>query len=157
MVIHIMKTNHYQVQEIKLSYSPTNFTCIPQKVQCSNDAKDILLPFYNADTLACQEEFLLLLLNRSNKPLGVVPISKGGISGTIVDIKLIMSVALKSLASGIILSHNHPSGNLDPSEEDIKITQRIKSACELLDIKLLDHIIMSPTKDYTSFADKGNL
>ncbi|MEY2764107.1 MAG: hypothetical protein RLZZ205_531, partial [Bacteroidota bacterium] len=77
--------------------------------------------------------------------------------GTIVDIKLIMSVALKSLASGIILSHNHPSGNLDPSEEDIKITQRIKSACELLDIKLLDHIIMSPTKDYTSFADKGNL
>ncbi len=96
-------------------------------------------------------------MNRSNFPIGVIPISKGGLSATVVDIKLIMSIALKSLSSGIILSHNHPSGNLEPSYEDNKLTRRIKEACELMDIKLLDHIILTPDSRYRSFADMGEL
>ena len=152
-----MKEIHHHVQEIKLSYSPAKFSGTTQKIQCSKDAINVLLPFYNHDTMACQEEFLLLLLNKSHTPLGVIPISKGGVSSTVVDIKLIMSIALKSLASSIILSHNHPSGNLEASTEDIKLTEKIKNACDLMDIKLLDHIIMSPVHEYASFADLGKI
>ncbi len=152
-----MKEIHHHVQEIKLSYAPAKFSGTNRKIQCSQDAVDVLLPFYNPDTIACQEEFLLLLMNRSNMPIGVIPISKGGLSATVVDIKLIMSIALKSLSSGIILSHNHPSGNLEPSYEDNKLTRRIKEACELMDIKLLDHIILTPDSRYRSCADMGEL
>ena len=152
-----MKRNLTQVQEIKLSYSPAKLSPETPRIQCSKDALDVLLPFYNQDTIACQEEFLLLLMNRTNLPIGVIPISKGGISGTLVDMKLIMSIALKSLASGIIISHNHPSGSLEPSSEDHRLTKRIKNACELMDIKLLDHLIVAPDNRYRSFADMGEL
>jgi DNA repair protein RadC len=152
-----MKTNLSLVQEIKLSYSPAKFSYEAKKIQCSEDALEVLLPFYNHDTIACQEEFLLLLLNKSNMPLGLIPISKGGVSCTVVDVKLVMSIALKFLASSIILSHNHPSGSLEPSEDDKKLTRKIKEACEVMDIKLLDHIIVTPDHRHRSFADKGEL
>ncbi len=152
-----MKRNPVMVQEIKLSYAPAKFSGTNRKIQCSNDALEVLLPFYNQDTIACQEEFLLLLLKRANMPIGVIPISKGGISGTVVDIKLVMSIALKSLASSIILSHNHPSSNTEPSEDDKRLTRKIKEACEVMDIKLLDHLIVAPDNRYRSFADMGEL
>lgn len=87
-----MKEFHHQVQEIKLSYSPAKFSGTTQKIQCSKDAVDVLLAFYNHDTMACREEFLLLLLNKSHTPLGVIPISNSGVISTVVDIKLIMSI-----------------------------------------------------------------
>lgn len=152
-----MKTNHSLVQEIKLSYSPAKFSYEAKKIQCSEDALKVLLPFYNQDTIACQEEFLLLLLNKANMPIGVIPISKGGVSCTVVDVKLVMSIALKSLASSIILSHNHPSCSIEPSEDDKKLTRKIKEACEVMDIKLLDHLIVTPDNRYRSFADMGEL
>lgn len=89
--------------------------------------------------------------------MGVYEASKGGITGTVVDVRLILSVALKSAATGIILAHNHPSGNLQPSENDKSITRKIEQACSLLDIKLLDHLIICPEKSFLSFADEGLL
>ena len=97
-----------------------------------------------------------MLLNRANKVLGIYPVSKGGVSGTLVDPKLIFSVALKCNASSIILAHNHPSGNLFPSENDKELTQKLKSAGNFLDIKVLDHLIITP-EGYFSFADEGLL
>ncbi len=83
-------------------------------------------------------------------------LSKGGITGTIADVRLILSVALKTLATGLILAHNHPSGNLKPSEADKKITNKIRQAAKLLDIELMDHIIIS-NEGYYSFMDEGVL
>lgn len=96
-------------------------------------------------------------LNRSNAVLGILSISKGGISGTVTDVRLIFQGALKTNASGIIVCHNHPSGNANPSESDRKITQKIKEAGNLMDIQLLDHIIILPVEGYYSFADDGEV
>lgn len=103
------------------------------------------------------EEFYVILLNRANKVIGHRQISSGGVSGTVVDVKLIFKEALQALASGIVALHNHPSGNLKPSEADIKLTRKIKDAAKLLDIQLLDHLIISGDKGYYSFADEGML
>lgn len=89
------------------------------------------------------EEFKILLLNRRNRVLGVVDISQGGLSGTVADPNVIFAAALKSCASGIILAHNHPSEELDPSREDVAFTNKIKAGAELLDLKVLDHLIIS--------------
>ena len=85
----------------------------------------------------------------------MVPLSKGTTSGSIVDIKVILQYVIKANASSIIVAHNHPSGNPKPSEADIKITRRIKQACELLEIILLDHLIVFPLEGYSSFSDEG--
>jgi DNA repair protein RadC len=100
------------------------------------------------------EEFWLLLLDRSNKLITKIQLSKGGVSGTVVDPKMVFKFAVDHLASGIILAHNHPSGNLKPSEADIKLTNKIKRSGELLYIAVLDHIIFSG-QGYFSFVDEG--
>lgn len=100
------------------------------------------------------EEFYLLLLNRANKIIKKILISKGGIAGAVVDIRLIFKPAMMNLASGIVVVHNHPSGSLKPSTQDISITNKIKEAGHLLDIKLLDHLIISQT-GYFSFNDES--
>ena len=99
--------------------------------------------------------FVILLLNRSNSVLGIMEVSKGGISGTVTDVRVILQAAIKSNASGIILCHNHPSGNINPSESDSKLTQKIKEAGQLMDIQLLDHIIITKEDRCYSFADNG--
>jgi DNA repair protein RadC len=96
-------------------------------------------------------------LNNSNRVIGTQKISKGGINATVVDTRLILGTALKSLSTGIIISHNHPSGNREPSENDKQLTSKLKNACNLLDIKLLDHIIVTPDDGYFSFADESLL
>jgi DNA repair protein RadC len=100
------------------------------------------------------EEFWILLVNRANKIIGKHQISQGGVSGTVADPKRIFQLALENLASGIILCHNHPSGNIQPSQQDIKLTRKINDAAKLLDINLLDHIILGD-ENYYSFADNG--
>jgi DNA repair protein RadC len=102
------------------------------------------------------EEVNVLLLSKSNMIIGYANISKGGISSSIVDIRIVMKYAIDSLASSIVLIHNHPSGNLHPSDSDKDITKKIKNACALLEIQLLDHIIIT-SDDYYSFADQGIL
>jgi DNA repair protein RadC len=123
------------------------------QIKCSKDVADIFQPLL-ADLP--HEEFWILFLNRSNRVINRMKLSQGGVSGTVTDVRMIMKKAVEYLASGIIVCHNHPSGNLNPSESDSKITQKIKEAGNLLDIQLLDHIIISD-KDYYSFADNGVL
>jgi DNA repair protein RadC len=103
------------------------------------------------------EEFKLLLMNRSNSVLGIMPVSKGGLSRTVTDVRLIFQGAIKTNASWIIVCHNHPSGNLNPSESNTKITNKIKEAGNLMDIQLLDHLILTMDGSYYSFADNGLL
>jgi DNA repair protein RadC len=128
-------------------------TEIPEvtQIKCSKDVADIFQPILS-DLL--HEEFWILFLNRSNRVINRMKLSQGGISGTVTDVRMVMKKAVEYLASGIIVCHNHPSGNLSPSEADSKITQKIKEAGNLLDVQLLDHLIISD-KDYYSFADNG--
>lgn len=125
-------------------------------ITSSATAVTILREMYNKDTFEWTEEMILLCLNRSNKPIGYYKLSSGGIAGTICDPKVVFTIALKSAATGIIISHNHPSGALSPSRADKDITEKIKKAGELLDIKLLDHVILTD-EGYYSFADEGEI
>jgi DNA repair protein RadC len=102
------------------------------------------------------EEFWILFLNRANKVQGRMKISQGGVSGTVTDVRIVMKKAIETLASGLVICHNHPSGNNSPSDADIRITQKIKEAGALMDIQLLDHLIICG-KNYYSFADNGAL
>ena len=148
-----MTQKTFKVAEVEISYKPDyKVSEIPQ-ISSSNDAYDIVLEHWNMDRIELLEEFKILLVNRRNRVLGVVDISHGGLSVTVVDPKVIFAAALKSCASGIILAHNHPSGELDPSREDIAITKKLKAGAELLDLKILDHLIVSKDSFY-SFADE---
>jgi DNA repair protein RadC len=124
---------------------------IKTRIKSSQDAYLALVLMTNLDNLT-HEEFWCMYLNRSNQVIKCIRISEGGISGTITDVRLIFNHAIKLLASGIILCHNHPSGNLSPSDADLKITKKIKDAGTLLDVSVLDHLIVS-TEGFTSLAD----
>jgi len=123
------------------------------KVSSSKEVADFFSPLLS-DLL--YEEFWILLLNRANSVISKFQVSKGGVTGTIVDPKLIFKKAVESTASGIILCHNHPSGNKQPSDADMSLTKKIKEAGKLLDIHILDHIIIAG-ENYYSFADEGKL
>ena len=124
-----------------------------KKISSSNDVYRI---FLNILADKAHEEFWVLYLNRNNKVIGKEKISSGGQSSTTVEVKFIIKNALIRLATGIILVHNHPSGNLKPSESDILLTKKIKNASNLLDITTFDHLILS-NEGYFSFADEGLL
>ncbi|HEX2394129.1 MAG TPA: DNA repair protein RadC [Bacteroidales bacterium] len=121
------------------------------KITGSADVFNLIYPVL---TDLSYEEFWVIFLNRSNKVITKRKISQGGITGTVTDIRLILKNALENLATSIILSHNHPSGNLQPSEADISITRRLKESAALMDISLLDHLIIAG-KSYFSFADEN--
>lgn len=140
------------IKEIRVSYSSGNTNKI--KIKNSKDSYELLLSCWSKKTIELQEEFKVLLLNRNHQVLGIYPLSKGGVSGTIVDAKLVFSVALKCNASSIIIAHNHPSGNLTPSEVDKKLTSKLKQAGSYLDIMVIDHIIIS-ANGYFSFSDES--
>jgi DNA repair protein RadC len=140
------------VAEIQISYSTNVKPSERQKITCSKDAADLFRQIF--PDFEHREYFYAMLLNRGNKVLGYYQISVGGISGTVVDIRLILQAALKTNSSGILLGHNHPSGGLEPSDADIKITRKTKSACDFMDISLLDHIIIT-ADSYLSMADDG--
>jgi DNA repair protein RadC len=144
----------YQVSEINLSYRPKFKASERPKITSSKDAYDILYNNWDLDKIELLEQFKILLLNRANKVIGIFQVSSGGVAGTVADAKLIFSTALKACASSIILSHNHPSGNLQPSPQDIELTKKIKTGGSYLDIMVLDHVIITPDR-YYSFADEG--
>lgn len=149
-------TNPFEsVAEVELHYKIKVNPSDRPKVIASRQAYEVLMQVYNPMTLGHHESFYALYLNRASRVLGVLKISDGGITGTVVDIRFIFQAALKLNACSVIVSHNHPSGNLQPSEADIKITKNLKQGCELLDIQLKDHIIVTPENTYFSFADEG--
>ncbi len=102
------------------------------------------------------EEVWVLLLNRANKVLKKIQVSKGGVTGTVVDVRMIMKEAIDSLASAMILCHNHPSGNSNPSGDDDNITRKLKEAGKIMEIQLLDHIIVCD-HSYYSYLDRGRI
>jgi len=142
------------IAEVQISYSSHVKAKDRIKVTGSKDAADAFRAIWPAYE---HIEFnYLLMLNRQNQILGYHQLSKGGMTGAVVDVRVIFQVALKASCTSIILSHNHPSGNLDVSDADRKITNQIKQAGVILDIPLLDHLIMT-TDSYLSMADEGLL
>jgi DNA repair protein RadC len=144
------------IAEIQLIYRSSVKPSERPKITSSHDAYQILHSLWNEETICLFEQFRILLLDRSNRVLGQTLISTGGMAGTVVDPKLIFVAALKSKAAAIILAHNHPSGNLQPSEADLKITRQLKQAGTWLDLPILDHLIITE-ESYFSMADEGML
>lgn len=140
------------VNEIKLSYSRKG-NC-ERLITSSVDAVDIFREHFDADEMDYRESFFALYLNQANKVLGIKKISECGISSTLVDVRIVMQAALLCNASGIIISHNHPSGNLKPSGCDIKMTNQIQEASKIMDMSLPDHIVLTSDSHF-SFADNG--
>ncbi len=146
-----------KVNEIKISYTGELKSSMWHKIGNSQDAAELLFGDWDKDTIGIQETFKVVLLNNSNKVKGVYQLSQGGITGTLVDLRILFAVILKSLSVAIILVHNHPSGKLQPSDADKRLTNKIKKASMLFDITILDHLIFAPDGDYYSFSDNGIL
>lgn len=146
-----MKTYKSTISLFSLKKNSTDFKKV--KIGSSNDAYEYISNFYG-DDLDIFESFFLLLLNRNNTTIGYAKISQGGISGTVVDSRIIAKYCVDALASAVILCHNHPSGNTRPSQNDIDITKKIQSVLTLLDCKVLDHLILGGDS-FLSFADEG--
>ena len=149
-----MKT---KVNEISITYKGSFKISQAPKISSSVNAAELLYNTWDRDQIGLQECFKALLLNNANKVKGIFEVSAGGITGTLVDIRILFAVILKSLSCAVILAHNHPSGTLKPSEADKRLTQKVIRAAELLDVKVLDHLILTPDGDYLSFADEGIL
>jgi DNA repair protein RadC len=124
------------------------------KITHSSDAADLFRKIWEEDTLTVYETMICIFLNRQNNTIGWLKVSQGGISNTVCDNRLILATALSSLASGIIMCHNHPSRNLKPSEGDISTIKKLSAACKLMDMQVLDSIILTE-EDYFSMADDG--
>ena len=141
------------VSEYKLKKVNSDFP--KEKISSSRDAEKFIRQFYS-DDIEIYESFFILLLNRRNVTTGYAKISQGGTAGTVVDVKILAKYAVDSLAHGVILAHNHPSGEVDPSKADIQLTKKVKDALSLLSVEVLDHLIVGVDK-YLSFADEGLL
>jgi DNA repair protein RadC len=146
--------NDYTICELEVRYSPNiKFEDRPL-ISCTQDAYAFALEYCKEIEFA--EGFYVMLLNRANRLLGIRKVSSGGLTSTIVDVRLIFSIALKGLATSIIVFHNHPSGNVQPSDNDDAVTQKIFDAGKIMDIQLSDHLIISPHK-YYCYAESGRL
>lgn len=143
-----------KVKEFSLKYSTTEIDTTT--ISNSTETTDILRRVFNKNELNIYECFYILLLNQSLKVQGYAKISQGGISETTVDTRLIAKYAIDALATNVVLAHNHPSGNKTPSNNDKRLTDKVVKALQLLDIRVLDHIIITDN-DYYSFADGGLL
>lgn len=141
-----------QVAEIQVRYSTNVKASDRPKVKSSACAFQVLKSKWS-DLIEIQEEFNILVLDASSKVLGFYNLSKGGMDSTVVDPKLIFVTDLRAPASSVILAHNHPSGNISPSSQDIELTNRIVAGGKILGIQVLDHLILGPDEEYFSFAD----
>jgi DNA repair protein RadC len=140
------------VKLLELKKLQSNFPA--KQITSSKESSDFIRQFYGDDIEIFESCFILLLNN--NTTIGYAKISQGGISSTIVDVRIVAKYAIDSLATGVILCHNHPSGSIAPSHQDINLTEKLLQGLRILDIRLLDHVIL--TKDsYYSFSDNGRI
>jgi len=150
------QSNWNMVSEIELVYRSKIKPCQRPTLRSSNDVFEFLLQHWNHDTIELIETAKAIFLSNACKVLGLLEISTGGTTSTIIDLKMVFLPAIKLNASFIILAHNHPSGKVHPSANDLLLTEKMRNAGTLLDIKIMDHIIVS--KDaYYSFADEGKI
>ena len=147
-----MKYYKNTIPEVSLKYKKGDI--LKAKFHSSEDAYEYFKKIFDADTIDYYESFFAIFLNRANITTAWIKISQGGIGGTVADPKLIIKAALDVGASGIMLAHNHPSGEIKPSQNDIRLTEKVKNAGNFFDINLLDHIIVG-SEDYYSFGDEG--
>lgn len=138
----------YELKKIQ-----TSFPC--EKITSADLGANFIKRFYS-DDIDIYESVFLLLLNNANNTIGYAKISQGGICGTVVDVRIVCKYAIESLATGVIIAHNHPSGKLAPSNSDLEITKKLKNALSILDVSLLDHIIVT-SEGFYSMQDNGNL
>lgn len=150
LIFNIMR---HTIAEVKISYHPKRLKGAV-KITSSEYATKVIRENWNQGTLNLYEEFKILLMNNSNEVLGLAPLSRGGMTGTLVDMRILFATVIKSGATSIITVHNHPSGKLKPSQADINIYNKIKDAAKLLDINYLDNLIITEEGKY-SFIDEG--
>ena len=142
------------VAEIELIYKPA-ISDKPEIKSCL-DAYNIIKSAIPENTISLKEQMIVLYMNNAQKVIGTHKLSDGGITSTVCDIRLVLSIALRCMATSFIIGHNHPSGNLQPSNQDVALTLKLKEAGMLMDIKLLDHFIISPLESkYFSFTEAG--
>ena len=142
----------FKVGEVKLTYGRTEE--YRGQIRSSSSVVEFLRKLYADDVIEHHEEFWVLFLNHGLRIIGFQQLSVGGLAGCVVDIRHLFQAALLTNASNIIVCHNHPSGNLNPSEQDTKITKQIKDCGKLMEIQLLDHVILTQDSSY-SFAEEG--
>lgn len=150
-----MKANYELLPLLTIKYK-RNAKMLSKQIKSSVDAAEVLRSMYDADTLEYCESAIVIYLSQSNTTIGWQKVSQGGITGTVMDPRIILGTALKIGAVAMIISHNHPSGNLKPSRADDELTAKIVQACRFFDMRLADHIIIT-TDSYYSYADDGNL
>ena len=144
----------YTVGEVELTYKSTSKS--RNKIYSSEDAYKYLLPTYKKGTICYKEYFKVLFLNQASQVLGYTLISEGGITETCADVRVILQAALLTNSVAIILAHNHPSGSMKPSRQDMEITKQVRDAAKLMKITVTDHLILTDA-GYYSFADEGQL
>lgn len=142
------------VTEVELVYRNKTKASLRPSIRTSTDAYNLFLRAWDMDKIELQEHFKILLLDRSNRCMGISTLATGGITQCVVDLRLAFATAIKASACNIILAHNHPSGNTKPSEADKTLTERFTLAGKILDLKVLDHIIVTK-ENYLSMADEG--
>jgi DNA repair protein RadC len=152
----LLEVNRQIVSDVKLIYRPKVKMCERPLVKCSEDAYRLFLDSWDMDTICLAEQSRLMLLNNARRVLGIMLLSQGGITGTVIDPRIVFLAALQAGATCIHLAHNHPSMRLEPSGNDKALTAKIKEAGAFLDIHLEDHLIISPD-GYYSMADEGIL
>ena len=146
----------FEVVEIHLTYKTDVKPSLRPKITGSKEAYQILFENWDHSKIEFVEQFKAMLLNRANKVLGIFEVSSGSATGTVADPKLIFVAAIKANACGIILAHNHPLGNLQPSQADIDLTRRMREGGKLLEVQVLDHLVVT-CEGFYSFADEGLL
>lgn len=146
----------YKISEVQLCYKSKVKVSERPTIYTSGDAYNILIQYWDENTIELLEQFKILLVNRANRVVRISDISMGGVASTVVDPKIVFSTALKANASGIILAHNHPSGKLYPSKEDDSVTKRMNKAGGILEVRVLDHLIVTK-EGYYSYSDEGTL
>ena len=145
----------FTVSEVELTYkNKVNINDRPQ-ITSSRNSYDVLLQNWS-NQLEFVEEFNILMLNRANRVLAFYNVSKGGKTGTVVDARVVFTAALKCNSVYLVLAHNHPSGSLYPSPQDIQLTEKLVEGGKLLNIRVIDHLIVTP-RGYYSFADEGKI
>lgn len=138
-------------KQFEIKKIQTNFPNV--KITGSDTAADFIRQFYGDDIEVFESSFILLL-NNAHKTIGFAKISQGGITGTVIDVRLVAKYAVEAIATAVVLAHNHPSGNLKYSQSDLAITKKVKNGLNILDINLIDHLILTAEGHY-SFADNG--
>jgi len=151
-----MKNNISNLGEVTLNYKFHN-SSIKDRPLISNatDAVEVIKLVIDMQRIALQEQFIVIYLNQANRVIGTMNVFSGSVKSTVIDIKLILASGILLMSSGVIVAHNHPSGNLKPSREDLALTKRLSTALQYMEMTLVDHFIITPDDDYLSFANEG--